>query len=93
MCMKIRMGLLNTQNETHSSLIFLPASVNRPFPSYFELHYESEVKCKVFVMKVSFHSYANKTNFHTRSTTTQKWPISFRYMQVVFACTILKRTF
>ena len=35
---------------------------NRPFPSYFEPTYESEAKCKVFVMKISFHSYANKTS-------------------------------
>ena len=26
-------------------------------------HYESEAKCKVFIMKIIFHSYANKTNF------------------------------
>ena len=60
---------------------------NRPLPSCFEPHYESEVKCKVFVMKISFHSYANKTNFHMKSfalslafivrfTATRKWPIS-----------------
>ena len=59
---------------------------NRPFPSCFEPHYESEAKCKVFVMKISFHSYANKTNFYTKSfalslafivrlTATRKWPI------------------
>ena len=59
---------------------------NRPFPSCFEPHYESEAKCKVFVMKISFHSYANKTNFHMKSfalslafivrfTATRKWPI------------------
>ena len=43
-------------------------------------------KCKVFVKKISFHSYANKTNFHmksfvlslafiTRFKATRKWPI------------------
>ena len=37
--------------------------INRPFPSCFELQYEGEAKCKVFMMKVSFHSYVNKTNF------------------------------
>ena len=36
---------------------------NRPFPSCFEPRYESEAKSKVFVMKMSFHSYANKTIF------------------------------
>ena len=59
---------------------------NRPFPSCFEPHYESEAKCKVFVMKSSFHSYANKTNFHmkrfalslafiVRFTAIRKWSI------------------
>ena len=58
----------------------------RPFPSCFEPHYQSEAKCKVFVTKISFHSYANKTNFHmkcfalslafiVRFTATRKWPI------------------
>ena len=41
--------------------------VNGPFPSCFEPHYESEAKCKVFIMKISFHSYANKFNFHMKS--------------------------
>ena len=61
--------------------------VNRPFPSYFEPHYESEAKCKVFVMKISCHLYANKTNFHMKSfalslvfivrlSATRKWPIN-----------------
>ena len=36
---------------------------NRPFSSCFEPHYESEAKCKDFVMKISFHSYANKLVF------------------------------
>ena len=30
--------------------------INWPFPSCFEPHYESELKCKVFKMKISFHS-------------------------------------
>ena len=36
---------------------------NRPFPSYFEPHYESEAKCKGFI---SFTD-ANKTNYHMKS--------------------------
>ena len=32
----------------------------RLFPSCLEPHYESEAKCKVFVMKIRFHSYAIK---------------------------------
>ena len=64
----------------------LKSIVNRPFPSCFELYYESEAKYKVFVMQISFHSCANKTNFLMKSfalslasivrfTATQKWPI------------------
>ena len=60
---------------------------NRPFPSCFEPHYESEAKGKVFIMKISFHSYANKINFQMKSfalslafimslTATQRWPIA-----------------
>ena len=37
---------------------------SRPFPSSFEPHYESETTCMVFIMKLSFHSYANTTNLH-----------------------------
>ena len=59
--------------------------LNRPFPSCFKPHYESEVKGKFF-MKISFHSYANKTHFRMKSftlslgfmvrfTATRKWPI------------------
>ena len=60
--------------------------INRPFPSCCEPHYESEAKCKVFIMKISFHSYANKTEFQMKSfalslafimrfAATRKWPI------------------
>ena len=59
---------------------------SRPFPSCCEPHYQSEAKSKVFIMKISFYSYANKTNFHTKSfalslgfimrfTATCKWTI------------------
>ena len=41
---------------------------NRLFPSCLH-HYKSEARCKVFVMKISFHSYANKTNFYMKSFT------------------------
>ena len=34
---------------------------NRPFPSCFEPHYESEAKYKVYILKISFHnSYPDK---------------------------------
>ena len=48
----------------------------------YELH-ESEAKCKVFILKIGFHLYANKANFHIialslafimRFTATRKWP-------------------
>ena len=71
-------------------MILIKFRLNRPFPSCFEPHYESEAKCKVFVMKISFHSYANKTNFHMKSfalslafmvrfTATRKWPIDIKF--------------
>ena len=31
--------------------------VNRPFPSSPQPSFQSEAKCEVFVMKISFHSY------------------------------------
>ena len=34
----------------------LQLKTNRPFPSCCQPHYESKAKCKVFVMKISFHS-------------------------------------
>ena len=59
-------------------------TTKRKFHSCFEPHYESEAKCKVFIMKDSFHSY--KTNFLIKSfafnlvfimrfTATRKWPV------------------
>ena len=32
-------------------------SSNRPFPSSSQPPFQSEAKCEVFVMKISFHSY------------------------------------
>ena len=91
------MALFNYDHKNPSVFCFLPTRItkfkfesenemNRPFPSCFEPHYESEAKCKVFVMKISFHSYANKANFHMKSfalslafivrfTATRKCPI------------------
>ena len=47
--------------------------INWPFPSCCEPQYQSESKCKIFNMKISFHSYANKTNFHMKSFAP--WPL------------------
>ena len=73
-----RMILLNKVFERKVS--------NRPLPSCYEPHYTSEAKCKDFIFQISFHSYANKTNFHmktfalrlafiVRFTVAQKWSI------------------
>ena len=72
--------------ENSSGLVWwCKKATNRPFPSCCEPH-ESKGKCKVFIMKIRFHSYANKTNFHMKSfalsvvfimrfTATRKWTI------------------
>ena len=55
--------------------------------------YESEDKCKVLIMKISFHSFANKTNFRMKSfalslsfvmrfIASRKWPF---YSSVYFS--------
>ena len=60
-------------------------SDNRPFPSCFEPRYESDASCIVFIVKISLHSYAKKTNLHMKSFAlslafgmrfkdTRKWP-------------------
>ena len=49
--------------EDGSFLFMEMACYYRPFPSCFEPHYVSETKCKVYIMKISFHSYANKLIF------------------------------
>ena len=41
--------------------------IKKPLASNFEPHYENEAVCKVVIMEISFHSYANKTNFHMKS--------------------------
>ena len=75
---------------------------NRPFSSCFAPHYESEAKCKGFIMKISFHSYANKTNFHMKSfalslafivsfSATRKWPILAFYFNAKLLIKILLR--
>ena len=40
---------------------------NRPFPSCSQPHYKSQVSCIVSILKISFHSYTNKTSFHMKS--------------------------
>ena len=36
--------------------------MNRPFPSCFEPH-QAKAKCTAFIVKISSHSYANKSSF------------------------------
>ena len=38
----------------------------RPFLSSPGLRYQNEVKCSAFVMKIIFHSHANKTHFQRK---------------------------
>ena len=89
-CVQLRyhgflLQILATSSELHCVKQLVSLS-NEPFPSCVEPHYESEAKCKVFIMKISFHSYANKTNFQMKSfafslafimrfAATPKWPI------------------
>ena len=42
-----------------------PTLANRPYPSSFESHYESQASCIVFILKVSFHSHTDKTNMRS----------------------------
>ena len=88
----VRARLQNLGRTRHERRIPRENKPNRPFPSCLKPNYESEAKCKVFVMKISVHSYANKTNFHMKSfafglafigrfTATQKWPITFAFTQ------------
>ena len=73
---------------------------SRPFPSCFGPHYESEAKCKVFVMEISFHSHAKKPNFHMkrfalslafkmRFTATGKWPIGAHILKIYNMLTMI----
>ena len=43
------------------------AVFNKPFPMWFEPDYESNPSYIVFIIKISFYSYANKTYFHMKS--------------------------
>ena len=66
---------------------FVSTNQNRPFPSCFEPHYESEAKYKAFRMRISFVCIWMKTNFYVkmfalshaflrRFKATRKWPIT-----------------
>ena len=52
----------NFSSRRHFGFRDVKWSLNKPFPSAFEPHHESEVPCIVFVIKTSF-SYANTDNF------------------------------
>ena len=67
-------------------IFFLCLFGNTPFLRCFEPQNESENKFKVFIVKISFHSFANKDNFHMKSlafslafittfTSIRKWAI------------------
>ena len=49
---------VNLKESLKTVLLFsFKVSANRPFPSSCLRPLQSESKCKVFVMKISFHSY------------------------------------
>ena len=90
--LKIRVNLLRalliSYNKVSYHAGYTRMFCNGPFPSCCEPHYKSEAKCKVFIMIISFHSYANKTNFQMetfalslafiiRFIATRKWSILF----------------
>ena len=56
----------NYREESESAVTLLLLN-NSIFTSCFEPHYDNETKCTVFIMKISFHSSANKPKFHTKS--------------------------
>ena len=66
---------------------------NTPFPSYFEPHYEREVNCKAFYMKISFVCRSMKTNFRNKTmhkpllsqcSSRQTWKWSFPAPPYIF---------
>ena len=81
-------GTTRMNGDVHNSwmgYIFYPRNVNRPLRVSINLSMKARLSTKFFVMKISFHSNANKTNFHMKSfalsltfimrfTATQKWP-------------------
>ena len=46
--------LLGRRDKLQHGIYF---EVNRPFPSSPQPPFQSEAKCKIFLMKISFHSY------------------------------------
>ena len=64
------------------------ADKNRPFPSSAPPPFQSEAKCEVFVMKISFIHIEIGSNYHNKNFAlrlalkerlrrTRKWPIVF----------------
>ena len=61
-------------------------TLNRPFPSFKNSHFQNEAKCKNFVAKMSLICMRKKNHFHVngfvlslalnqRLEATRKWPI------------------
>ena len=51
---------------------------NRPFPSCFELQYESEAKCKTFHMKISLFAYGKESNFRNKDLVRPSSYVAFQ---------------
>ena len=58
--------VMSQHNAERPTCLVCMSILNRPFLSCVEPQYESEAACKVFVMKISFHLYVNKTNFQMK---------------------------
>lgn len=76
--LKANRNVVYVRALTAQKKIIVPAKCNRPFPSCFEPGYERKASCKVLIMKISFHSYANKSfalclAFAMRFKATLKW--------------------
>ena len=83
---QVRLNCLRYSPHHSLRILFRINGENMSFPGCSEPHYESEASCTVLILKISFHSHANKTNFHMKSfalslafvmrlKATRKWPI------------------
>ena len=74
-----------TPRSSLSSLVC--DKTNTSLTSCFKPRYENEPSCTIFIVKITFHSSTNKTNFHMKSfplsltfvmrfKATRKWPLS-----------------
>ena len=51
-------------SRTKQIALVMKISIDHFRVALHEPHYENEAKCKIFIIKISFHPYKNKTNFY-----------------------------